>query len=82
MLKGKKVCVLGATEQTHKAHMVLAHVHAQSKEQEKACIAAVRAGSLVSGLDSLPVLLQCHLESEGRARPWSISLWQGCWRGP
>lgn len=69
MLKGKKVCVLGATEQTHKAHMVLAHVHAQSKEQEKACIAAVRAGSLVSGLDSLPVLLQCHLESEGRARP-------------
>lgn len=69
MLKGKKVCVLGTTKQTCKAHMVLSHVHAQSKEQEKARIAAVSAGSLVSGLASLSVLLQCRLESEGRARP-------------
>lgn len=65
-VEGRKVCVLGATEQTCKAHMVLAPE--QSEEQKKASIAAVSEGSLLRGLDSLPVLL-CRPESEGRALP-------------
>lgn len=64
-VEGRKVCVLGATEQMCKVHMVLAPV--QSEEQ-KASIMAVSEGSLLRGLDPFPVLL-CRPESEGRALP-------------
>lgn len=55
VLKGKKVYVLGPLSKHARCTWCT-----QSEAQEKASIAAVTAGSLVSGLDSLPVLIQCQ----------------------
>lgn len=63
MLERKKVCALGAAEQTCKVPTVPAPVHRVKIRRKRAVAGSAR---------SLPVLLRCHLHSLLRADPQPV----------